>query len=565
MIALFSLSEHLSTIQCESGWDNFCLDAIDHAWWGIAIEVIMLLYAFIGLAIICDEYLVPSLETLCVRWNVREDVAGATLLAAGSSAPELIINAVTTIQGSDNVELGVGAIIGSGMIAFMVIPSACSLLAGSDTPIQVKRRPLLRDILFYTVALVLLCLFFSDGIITIMEASILVGLYVVYVITVIVAPKIRVWHKMRQLPDEVARSKFMLARSVSFVERAQVEARSRAVSVSTSSRATVSNKASESLLSHQDSFLGNNGFSDETYNPVIPTPEPSDKPQVQPAKRVIPPKINFDAPPTFEEADAMLISSYGSVNDDKSRQAAEQRAAAINAGGELIIPPSPSPSTESDDEDDEATYNPILGEEEEEEEPSCIGRIIEIMSAPLALIFKYTCPQAKLESPWEGYYPLGFLISIVWVAFFSCVISAVVGRFVTLSGVSMAFVGLVLVAFGAEIPDIVQSMSVAKKGYGSMAVSNCIGAQITNILMGLGFPWLLSILIRGQNILIVKHSTLFTASVIQLCNVAIFTVLMLVFAIILGHNKVQLSTWKAKLNLFLYFVSLGVYAYFIFR
>ena len=37
-----------------------------------------------------------SLETLCVRWNVREDVAGASFMAFGSAAPEIIINAVST-------------------------------------------------------------------------------------------------------------------------------------------------------------------------------------------------------------------------------------------------------------------------------------------------------------------------------------------------------------------------------------------------------------------------------------------------------------------------------------
>ena len=39
-------------------------------------EVAVLLIAFVGLAIVCDDHMVVALETLCVRWNVREDVAG---------------------------------------------------------------------------------------------------------------------------------------------------------------------------------------------------------------------------------------------------------------------------------------------------------------------------------------------------------------------------------------------------------------------------------------------------------------------------------------------------------
>ena len=37
-----------------------------------------------------------------------------------------------------------------------------------------------------------------------------------------------------------------------------------------------------------------------------------------------------------------------------------------------------------------------------------------------------------------------------------------------------------------------QSVTVAKRGYGSMAVSNSTGSQIINILIGLGLPWLIS-------------------------------------------------------------------------
>lgn len=44
------------------------------------------------------------------------------------------------------------------------------------------------------------------------------------------------------------------------------------------------------------------------------------------------------------------------------------------------------------------------------------------------------------------------------------------------------------VAIGAEIPDTIQSVTVAKKGYGSMAVSNGLGSQICNICVGLGEP-----------------------------------------------------------------------------
>lgn len=61
------------------------------------------------------------------------------------------------------------------------------------------------------------------------------------------------------------------------------------------------------------------------------------------------------------------------------------------------------------------------------------------------------------------------------------------------SGVTEAFCEFFLTAIGATIPDMILSVIVARKGYASMALSNCIGSQIGTICIGLGFPWLLDI------------------------------------------------------------------------
>jgi Ca2+/Na+ antiporter len=79
-------------------------------------------------------------------------------------------------------------------------------------------------------------------------------------------------------------------------------------------------------------------------------------------------------------------------------------------------------------------------------------------------------------------YPLTFLAAFVWVSFFSFTISAVAGRWNSLSGLPLSLFGIVLVAVGAEIPDTISSLAVARRGYGSMAISNSCGSQITNIV-----------------------------------------------------------------------------------
>jgi Ca2+/Na+ antiporter len=43
----------------------------------------VLLYLFVGIAIVCDELFVPALEIIAEKKGLSNDVAGATLMAAG--------------------------------------------------------------------------------------------------------------------------------------------------------------------------------------------------------------------------------------------------------------------------------------------------------------------------------------------------------------------------------------------------------------------------------------------------------------------------------------------------
>lgn len=49
----------------------------------VALHVIGVVYMFVALAIVCDEFFVPALEVIIERLQISEDVAGATFMAAG--------------------------------------------------------------------------------------------------------------------------------------------------------------------------------------------------------------------------------------------------------------------------------------------------------------------------------------------------------------------------------------------------------------------------------------------------------------------------------------------------
>lgn len=64
---------------------------------------------FSAVAIVCDDFFVPTLEGISEKLELSEDVAGATFMAAGSSAPELFSSIAGVALNSD---VGVGTITG---------------------------------------------------------------------------------------------------------------------------------------------------------------------------------------------------------------------------------------------------------------------------------------------------------------------------------------------------------------------------------------------------------------------------------------------------------------------
>lgn len=76
---------------------------------GVVLQVCIMLYLFIALAIICDTYFVASLERLSVYFNLPDDIAGATLMAAGGSAPELFVTLADNVFTRPGKSIGIGA------------------------------------------------------------------------------------------------------------------------------------------------------------------------------------------------------------------------------------------------------------------------------------------------------------------------------------------------------------------------------------------------------------------------------------------------------------------------
>jgi len=134
------------------------------------------------LAISCDEFFVPALEEMSSKrhMNLSMDVAGATLMAAGGSAPELFSSLFGTFAES---EIGFGTIIGSAVFNVLFVIAMCSIF--SREVLTLTWWPLFRDCTCYTIGLVVLVIFVavnSAEEIELWEACVLLSMYFMYIL-----------------------------------------------------------------------------------------------------------------------------------------------------------------------------------------------------------------------------------------------------------------------------------------------------------------------------------------------------------------------------------------------
>ncbi|KAJ1462823.1 Sodium/calcium exchanger protein-domain-containing protein [Pelagophyceae sp. CCMP2097] len=117
------------------------------------ILVLATLTLFWALAVVCEERFVPALQVLCDRGKIPDDVAGATLMAAGASSPEVFASLISLFITQS--ALGVGTVIGSEIFNHLII-CAGSVLAARGGVLVLEKRIVLRECSFYLVSCLLL-------------------------------------------------------------------------------------------------------------------------------------------------------------------------------------------------------------------------------------------------------------------------------------------------------------------------------------------------------------------------------------------------------------------------
>lgn len=156
--------------------DIFSIEDRRRGW--VILHIIGMMYMFVSLAIVCDEFFVPALGVITDKLAISDDVAGATFMAAGGSAPELFTSLIGVFIAHSNV--GIGTIVGSAVFNILFVIGMCALF--SREVLHLTWWPLFRDVSFYILDLILLIIFFLDNVIMWWESMMLVTSYTLYVI-----------------------------------------------------------------------------------------------------------------------------------------------------------------------------------------------------------------------------------------------------------------------------------------------------------------------------------------------------------------------------------------------
>lgn len=165
------------------------------------ISFLVLLLAIYVLAIITDEFFINSLDVIAEKGKLPSDVAGASLMAMGSSAPELFIALLALFkEGGAHSDVGIGTIVGSAVFNILVITGVSSVIREA----KIKLPAVSRDTAFYLGSILFLLYAFWDGTITMQDSVFFLILYVIYLAVLFLVPMSAEEPDVTGEPDESA-------------------------------------------------------------------------------------------------------------------------------------------------------------------------------------------------------------------------------------------------------------------------------------------------------------------------------------------------------------------------
>ena len=391
---------------------------------GVALHLLFSVHIFCALTVVCEDYFVASLNRITACLKLEPDVAGATFMAVGSSAPTLFISIISIFFTEGDI--GLGTIVGSTIFNTLFIISLCGCAV--SVSLKLLWYPIIRDSTMYMLSVLILIVTLYDQRVHWYEGLAFVFSYSLYIVVICNNSRIEAW-----------------------------------------------------------CF--------KTKHRLVPRGE--------------------------DEADDDEEEEY-SREEEKSMKAVED---AIH-------------------EEEASPHSPL--------KPPCgtWARLVWLFTLPSIFLFYVTIPDCR-QKQWKKFYLVTFTASTLWMgllSYFLVWMVAIIGYTYSIPECAM---GMTFLAAGSSLPDAISSLIVVRQGNADMAVSNCIGSNVFDMLC-LGIPWLLKTTVIDPNSTVrIQSENIFFITFILLASIVV-TVLLLFL------NKWKLDQKIGVIFLVAYLLFLGV-------
>lgn len=486
---------------------------------GIVLWILIMLYMFKALGTICDEYFVPSLEVIVDKLQLSNDVAGATFMAAGSSAPELFTSLVATFLIVN--EGGVGTIVGSAIFNILVIVGATAWIACKDQSLKIWWYPLSRDCFFYLLSILELMLFLSDEHVKWYEALIMFLTYIVYCVYMKFNPKIvRMLGIKEPIKEDIVSTVEENADKIKVSPQSSPQAES----------ATASNGSSGKLADESENTAANGTVTEVTdlrKSGSVGEAEDTEQPEME----------GRETPGVVKSAEEEGRRSSNGSQENGERERGERPSVLLLVEQQGLDAPTVSPreqrrpswgnaglqkrDSQGSGQGPEDRPPPLIVAPDVEDPPKGW------LQDPLNVLWEKTMPDP--EKMGGG---LLFALSIFFIGACTYVMVDSTNRVGVVLHIPPLAMALVFLAAGTSIPDALGSIAVAKQGEGDMAVANALGSNVFDILVGLGVPWFIKTGIMGKEV-----------SFIGKWDELIYDIFVLVFVLILFVGCLIAYNW----------------------
>ncbi|KYO45494.1 hypothetical protein Y1Q_0015153 [Alligator mississippiensis] len=479
----------------------------------VLLHIFSALYMFYALAIVCDDFFVPSLEKICEKLHLSEDVAGATFMAAGSSTPELFASVIGVFITHGDV--GVGTIVGSAVFNILCIIGVCGIFAGQV--VRLTWWAVFRDSVYYTLSVIILIAFIYDEKIVWWESLVLIIMYSFYILIMKYNVKLQSFFTFKR--KNVGNGN------------------------------TVNNELED----------GNAYYGISCDDPSIPLLlKVKGVQQYGKNTVVMVDEIICSSPPKFRFPEAGLRIMITNKFGPRTRMRMASRLI-INERQRLIQSANGTSKPLQNGKHENIENGNIHVENQEENEhdnlspfsipDGKVNKIKWILTWPLIFLLFCTIPNCS-KPRWEKFFMLTFILSTLWIALFSYFMVWMVTVIGYTLGIPDVIMGITFLAAGTSVPDCMASLIVARQGLGDMAVSNTIGSNVFDILVGLGVPW-------GLQTMVVDYGS----SVRINSKGLVYSVVLLLGSVALTVAGIHINQWKLDKKLGIYVLLL--YAIFL--